>query len=75
MLIDRDSKPEDTVLYIASCALDILKHNQYNDVKELRQEIQTKYKIEAPYKTVMTSLNFLYLVDKVAIKDKRLICI
>jgi len=75
VLVDRDSKPEDTVLYIASCALDILKHNQYTDIEELRQEIQTKYQIEAPYKTLVTSLNFLYLVDKVAIKDTKLICI
>lgn len=75
LLVDKDSKPEDTVLYVASCALEILKHNQYNDIEDLRQEIQTKYNIEAPYKTLVTSLNFLFLVDKVTVKDKTITCI
>lgn len=75
MLIDRDSKPEDTVLYVAGCALDILRHNQYNDIEELRLQIQKKFRIETPYKTLVASLNFLYLVDKVEIKNKKLTCI
>ena len=75
MLIDRDSKPQDTVLYVASCALDILKHNQYNDIEEIRQEIKTKYKIDAPFKTLVASLNFLYLVDKIELKNKKIICL
>lgn len=75
MLIDRDSKAEDTVLYVASCALDILKLNQYNDVEELRQEIQKQFNIDAPYKTLVTSLNFLFLVDKIRVRNKKITCI
>lgn len=75
MLIDRDSKPQDTTLYVASCTLDILKHKQYNDIEELRQDVQKKFNIDAPYKTVVASLNFLFLIDKVVIKNKKITCI
>jgi hypothetical protein len=75
MLIDPGSAPQDTVLYIAACALELLKHKSYNDIDELRADAMRQYEIEINYSSFILSLNFLFLIKKIIIKNNKVICI
>lgn len=75
MLIDPGSAPQNTVLYIASCALELLKHKSYNNIDELRADAMQQYGIEINYSSFILSLNFLFLIEKIVIKKNQIICI
>ncbi|MEI3610191.1 ABC-three component system middle component 6 [Pseudogracilibacillus sp. SO10305] len=66
MLIDKDSKPEDTILYLSARIL--LKLKEIGKIKialidELYEEINQKQ----PYFKFNLALSFLYLINKVKI--------
>lgn len=75
MLVDPGAAPQNTVLYIASCVLELLKHKSYNDIDELRADAMHQYEIEINYSAFILSLNFLFLIEKIVIKNKQIICI
>ncbi|MEK5069614.1 ABC-three component system middle component 6 [Sporosarcina sp. FSL K6-1508] len=72
MLIDKDSKPEDTILYLSAQLL--LKIKSCSRIKlafieDLYRDIDEKQ----PYFKYNLSLNFLYLIDKVKIEGGDLV--
>ncbi|QDP39448.1 ABC-three component system middle component 6 [Radiobacillus deserti] len=72
MLIDKDSKPEDTILYLSAQLL--LKVKSLGRIKlalieSLYEEIDDKQ----PYFKYNLALNFLYLIDKVKIEGGDLV--
>lgn len=69
MLIDRDSKPKDTIYYISGCILSSLK-SKNNEVDKLFEEIQKKYNVSLEYNLFLLALNFLFLINKVEISKK-----
>ncbi|WP_419095810.1 ABC-three component system middle component 6 [Halalkalibacter suaedae] len=72
MLIDMDSKPSDTILYLsARLLLEIKRLNKVNiaSIDDLFYDIDST---QPPYKFYL-SLNFLYLMDKVRIEEGELL--
>lgn len=72
MLIDKDSKPEDTILYLSAQLLFKIKsHSRIKLalIEELYQEIDEKQ----PYFKFSLSLSFLYLIDKIKIEGGDLV--
>lgn len=72
MLIDKDSKPKDTILYLSAQLLDKLKRRErikIANINDLYREIDEK---QALFKFNL-SLNFLFLVNKVIIEGGELI--
>lgn len=75
MLVDKDTTPEQTIFYIACCILEVLKHKSYNDIDELRSDMTDRFQFEPNYSNFISSLNFLYLIDRIVIKNKKIQCI
>ncbi|MFJ7471654.1 ABC-three component system middle component 6 [Peribacillus frigoritolerans] len=72
MLIDKDSKPEDTILFLsAQILLKLKKHGRINLalIENIYEEINKKQ----PYFKFNLALNFLYLIDKVKIEGGDLV--
>ncbi|RLQ89997.1 ABC-three component system middle component 6 [Falsibacillus albus] len=72
MLIDKDSKPEETILYLSAQIL--LKIKKLERIKlalieNLYEEIDEKQ----PYFKYNLALNFLYLIDKLKIEGGDLV--
>jgi hypothetical protein len=73
-IIDKDSKPQDTVYYVSACVLDILKHKRYDSIEDLRIDTEKKFNIEIKYATFSSALNFLFLIDKIKINNETVEC-
>jgi len=72
MLIDKDSKPEDTILYLsAQILLKLKKLGRINLalLESFYEEINEKQ----PYFKFNLALNFLYLINKVEIEGGDLV--
>ncbi len=67
MLIDKDSKPEDTILYLSAQLLRKIKVAQrvkLHSIENIYEEIDDKQ----PYFKYNLALNFLFLIDKIIIE-------
>jgi hypothetical protein len=73
-IIDKDSKPQDTVYYVSACVLDILKHKRYDSIEDLRIDTEKKFNIDIKYATFSSALNFLFLIDKIKINNETVEC-
>jgi hypothetical protein len=73
-IIDKDSKPHDTVYYVSACVLDILKRKRYDSIEDLRTDTEKKFGIEIKYTTFSSALNFLFLIDKIKINNETVEC-
>jgi hypothetical protein len=72
MLIDKDSKPQDTILYLSAKLLSKIKDRgrvKLALIEELYDEIDEKQ----PLFKYNLSLNFLFLIDKVKIEGGDLV--
>lgn len=74
-IIDRDSKPQDTVYYTSACVLDILKRKGYDSIEDLRIDTEEQFDISIKYPTFISALNFLFLIDKIKINNEVIECI
>ncbi|HET8670934.1 MAG TPA: ABC-three component system middle component 6 [Candidatus Saccharimonadales bacterium] len=75
MLISRTAMPENSVLYIAACALQILKSIGEKDMDSLYDEVRHKYNENLDYAAFTLALSFLFLVDRIKIGDGKIKCI
>ncbi|OGL21763.1 hypothetical protein A2707_00190 [Candidatus Saccharibacteria bacterium RIFCSPHIGHO2_01_FULL_45_15] len=73
-IIDKDSKPQDTVYYTSACILDILKRKSYDSIEDLRIDTEKKFGINIKYPTFISALNFLFLIDKIKINNEVVEC-
>lgn len=69
MIIDKDSKPQDTVYYVAACAAYVLTENKEN-VETLYRKVKEKYNQHLDYDIFLLSLNFLFLIKKIKFNNK-----
>ena len=69
MIIDRDSKPEDTVYYTSACILEIGSSDEYN-VEVLYEILKDQYNKSLEYNIYLLSLDFLFLINKISINNK-----
>lgn len=72
MLIDKDSKPEDTIFYLSAQILLRLKEIgkiNLGQIETLYKEVNEKQ----PYFKFNLAINFLYLIDKVKIEGGDLV--
>jgi len=69
MIIDRDSKPKDTIYYIAACIIEVISSNQYN-VEDLYEILKEQYNGTLDYTIYLLSLDFLFLIDKISISKE-----
>lgn len=72
MLIDKDSKPQETILYLSAQILSKLKEiGSINlaQIDNLYKEINEKQ----PYFKFNLAINFLYLIDKIKIEGGDLV--
>ncbi len=69
MIIDRDSRPKDTIYYISGCILSLLKGKDA-DVDSLFELIRDKYNNLLDYYIFLLALDFLYLTEKIEISEK-----
>lgn len=74
-IVDQSVRPEETIFYIACCVLEVAKRKRYNDVEVLRVEINEKFDLDVSYSTLALALDFLFLVEKISIKNKQIVCI
>ena len=66
MIIDRDSKPRDTVYYTAACIMEVISSNNYS-VEDLYETLKVQYNESLDYSIYLLSLNFLFLIEKILI--------
>lgn len=69
MIIDRDSKPEDTVYYTAACILEIGSSDEYN-IEVLYEILKALYNESLEYNIYLLSLDFLFLINKISINNE-----
>ncbi|WP_376698823.1 ABC-three component system middle component 6 [Listeria immobilis] len=74
MLINKDAKPKDTVLYISACVLDIASKRCLK-VDNLYQKVKEIYNIDIDYPTFLLALYFLFLLEKVNFNQEELLCV
>lgn len=72
MLIDKDSKPEDTIFYLSVQLLSKIK-SQARIELALIEEIYSEIDEKQPYFKYNLALDFLYLIDKVKIEGRDLV--
>lgn len=75
MIVDKDSKPEETIYYTACCLLELLKRKRYNHIDELQVDLSKEFGIKPNYSSFSMSLNFLFLIERIKITPKEIICI
>lgn len=75
MIVDKDSKPEETVYYIACCLLELLKNEQYNNIDELQADLTKEFGIKPNYSSFSMALNFLFLIERIKITPKAIVCL
>lgn len=68
LIIDKDSKPKDTVLYASASLAHLLKASPLA-VPELYVRYQQLQISNASYDTFLAALNFLYLLDLIKIGE------
>lgn len=72
MLIDKDSKPQDTIFYLSAQLLSEIKRR--NRVKlALIEDLYGEINEKQPYFKYNLALDFLYLIDKVKIEGGDLV--
>lgn len=72
MLVDKDSKPQETILYLSAQILSKIKEYRRIDIGALDTIFQDIDSTQPSYKFYL-SLNFLYLMDKVKIEKGELV--
>ncbi|GEL76563.1 hypothetical protein TMU01_07980 [Tenuibacillus multivorans] len=68
MLIDKDTNPNDTILYLSAVLLDHfreVKTIKINNLDDFLNDVLPKQ----PSFKLQLSVNFLYLIDKIEIKE------
>lgn len=75
MIVDKDANPEETIYYIACCVLEIIKRKDYIDLDQLHRDISTNFNINLAYNNFISALDFLYLIEKLKIKNDRITCL
>ncbi|ARF68059.1 hypothetical protein B7C51_09790 [Paenibacillus larvae subsp. pulvifaciens] len=69
MIIDKDSRPKDTVYYISGCILATLR-SKSAEVDSLFELIRNKYNDSLEYSIFLLALDFLFLINKIEISEK-----
>lgn len=72
MIIDRDSKPKDTVYYISACILETISSKKHN-VEVLYETLKERYNDSLEYTIYLLSLDFLFLIEKISISEEGLL--
>lgn len=74
LLINKDAKPKDTVLYISACVLNIAGKQCFK-VDTLYQKVKEIYNTDIDYPTFLLALDFLFLLGKVNFNQEELLCV
>lgn len=69
MIIDRDSRPKDTIYYVSGCILSALQTKEI-EVDILFELIRDQYNALLDYYIFLLALNFLYLIEKIEISEE-----
>lgn len=72
LLIDHDTKPQNTILYISAQLIEIIKEKKKINIA-LLDKIFTEIYPKQPIYKYQLSLNFLFLLDKIAIENGEII--
>ncbi|UYT10394.1 ABC-three component system middle component 6 [Lactococcus garvieae] len=64
MIIDRDSRPVDTVYYTSAYILNLVSKKSYQ-VEKLYEELKRNCNSELDYTIFILALDFLFLLEKV----------
>ncbi len=72
ILVDSDSKPEDTILYLSAKMLNILKYKKRIHITLLDALFDDINRNQPRYKYYLC-LNFLFLIDKIEIDGSDII--
>lgn len=68
MIIDRDSRPKDTIYYISGCIMSVLQTKE-TEVDSLFELTRDQYNELLDYYIFLLALNFLYLTEKIEISE------
>lgn len=74
LLVNEDTKPEATVYYTACCVLEVLKDRVQLPLDDLYTEVAHRYNKALDYSTLVLSVDFLFLIDKVKTNREMIIC-
>lgn len=74
LLVNEDAKPEETVYYTACCALEVLKEGSGLSLDALYNNVADRYNKALDYSTLVLSVNFLFLIDRVKADKETIVC-
>lgn len=72
VLISLSAPPEDSIFYIACCAMEILRQGDDIELDELYSQLKHKYNQTLEYVAVSLALSFLYLIESVELRDGKI---
>ncbi len=67
ILINLDAKPNDSIYFIAGCIIE--ESNDFFQADLVFKIVRNKYNKSLTYSDYMLALNFLFLLDKIFIKE------
>lgn len=67
MIIDRDSSPNETILYTSACISHTLKLTPVR-VDKLYKLVKSEFNLKVSYTNFLLSLDFLFLIEQIQIK-------
>ena len=71
LLLDRNNEPASTVYYLAASVYDYIGIHEGVDASNLYQRVMTDFAgREVSYDFFLMALDFLYLLDRVAVDEK-----
>ncbi|WP_367292996.1 ABC-three component system middle component 6 [Lacticaseibacillus paracasei] len=68
LIVDRDSKPANTVLYVSAILSHLIKSSPL-DVATLYSKFRQLNTSQAPYTTFLNALSFLYILDRIILGE------
>ena len=66
MIVDRDTDPNETILYISACISRILKVTSFQ-TEDLYNKLLSEFGLHITYNSFLLALNFLFLLGKVQV--------
>jgi hypothetical protein len=73
-LINRDARPEQSVYYAACCVLREFKSTSELTLDELYTRVSTGHIKNLDYSTLVLSIDFLFLLNKVRLSKEKIVC-
>lgn len=71
VIIDFDSKPNNTIFYYSGCIIYIMKNEGYlvNDLEGIFENVKKRFNSKITRDKFLLTLNYLFLIDKIVLSE------